>query len=95
MIAETPDGNGAMLTLDAATAEAKGKFTLTIELEKEGHYDVTLTASKEGMNDATLSGEIAYSAKTRPSPAWRRACLSPATRRRSPVRRWRAFSSSL
>ena len=66
VIAETPDGNGAMLTLDAATAEAKGKFTLTIELEKEGHYDVTLTASKEGMNDATLSGEIAYSAKTLP-----------------------------
>ena len=55
-----------MLTLDAATAEAKGKFTLTIELEKEGHYDVTLTASKEGMNDATLSGEIAYNAKTLP-----------------------------
>ena len=66
IIAETPDGNGAMLTLDAATAASNGSFTLTLELEQEGSYDVTLTASKEGMNDATLSGAIAYSAKTLP-----------------------------
>lgn len=69
VIAETPDGNGAMLTLDAETASSSGQFTLALELEKEGSYEITLTASKEGMNDASLSGAIAYSAKTRPSPA--------------------------
>lgn len=66
VIAETPDGNGAMLTLDAETAASNGSFTLTLELEKEGNYDLTLTASKEGMNDASVSGAIAYSAKTLP-----------------------------
>ena len=66
VIAETPDGNGAMLTLDAETASSSGQFTLALELEKEGSYEITLTASKEGMNDASLSGAIAYSAKTLP-----------------------------
>lgn len=69
VIAETPDGNGAMLTLDAETASSSGQFTLALELEKEGSYEITLTASKEGMNDASLSGAIAYSAKRCPSPA--------------------------
>lgn len=66
VIAETPDGNGAMLALDAETASSSGQFTLALELEKEGSYEITLTASKEGMNDASLSGAIAYSAKTLP-----------------------------
>ena len=66
VIAETPDGNGAMLTLDAETVSSSGQFTLALELEKEGSYEITLTASKEGMNDASLSGAIAYSAKTLP-----------------------------
>ena len=66
VIAETPDGNGAMLTLDAETASSSGQFTLALELEKEGSYEITLTASKEGMNNASLSGAIAYSAKTLP-----------------------------
>lgn len=66
VIAETPNGNGAMLTLDAETASSSGQFTLALELEKEGSYEITLTASKEGMNDASLSGAIAYSAKTLP-----------------------------
>ena len=62
VIAETPDGNGAMLTLDAETASSSGQFVLTLELDREGSYDVTVTASKEGMNDASVSGAIAYSA---------------------------------
>ena len=66
VIAETPDGSGAMLTLDAETASSSGQFTLALELEKEGNYDIAVTASKEGMNDASLSGMIAYSAKTLP-----------------------------
>ena len=66
VIAETPDGNGAMLTLDAETASSSGQFTLALELEKEGNYDITVTASKEGMNDASLTGAITYSAKTLP-----------------------------
>lgn len=66
VIAETPDGNGAMLTLDAETASSSGQFVLTLELDREGSYDVTVTASKEGMNDASVSGAIAYSAKTLP-----------------------------
>ena len=66
VIAETPDGSGAMLTLDAETASSSGQFTLALELEKEGNYDITVTASKEGMNDASLTGAITYSAKTLP-----------------------------
>ena len=74
VIAETPDGNGAMLTLDAETVSSSGQFTLALELEKEGSYEITLTASKEGMNDASLSGAIAYSAE---NAARLRHCRKP------------------
>ena len=66
IIAETTDGFGASNTLAVAQAGSNGRFTLTVELEKEGECAVTLTASKDGMDSVTAEGTIAYSAKTLP-----------------------------
>ena len=66
LVAETPDGSGAMRTLSVGRAGANGKFSLSVTLEEEGEYDVTLTASSEGMTDASVTGHTVYSARTLP-----------------------------
>lgn len=66
LIAEAPDGSGAMQTLSVGIAKDSGSFSLLVELPAEGAYDITLTASKDGMHAASAQGTIQYSAKTLP-----------------------------
>ena len=66
LVAEAPDGSGAMQTLSVGRAGSSGKFSLLVALPEEGTYEITLTASCEGMNPAAVSGTTAYSAKTLP-----------------------------
>lgn len=66
LVAEAPDGSGAMQTLSVGVAGSNGSFSLLVPLPDEGSYDITLTASLEGRSDASITGSVAYSAKTLP-----------------------------
>lgn len=66
LLAEAPDGSGAMRTLSVGSAKASGAFSLLVELPDEGVYDITLTASADGVEPASVSGRTAFSAKTLP-----------------------------
>lgn len=66
LIAEAPDGSGAMQTLSVGRAGASGKFSLNVTLPEEGAYEITLTAQSEGMNPTSVTGKTVYSAKTLP-----------------------------
>ena len=66
LVAEAPDGAGAMRTLSVGRAGSNGHFSLSVTLEEEGAYDITLTASCEGMQETSVTGHTVYSAKTLP-----------------------------
>lgn len=66
LLAEAPDGSGAMQTLSVGVAGANGNFSLLVPLPAEGEYAITLTASLEGKRETSVTGAVAYGAKTLP-----------------------------